>query len=218
LKINPVINKKTGEIIISLALVKDEKEFINRLTGKAYLTFQQYDMATTVRFFRKYKQNRSYYFKNYSTDRFPVWHIKNTVIIPSDFNVPAESKIYHIAGNDKQGRFIQRGKLFCMRRIEMDGRYISDARTSEDSGRVHIEFTLDKKGAAVFSRVTEKLIGKKMGILIDGIVLSYPTIQSRIPNGRAMIAGNFTIKQAEILAGLLKMGTLSTYFTIKIIK
>ncbi|MBI3292157.1 MAG: protein translocase subunit SecD, partial [Elusimicrobia bacterium] len=71
---------------------------------------------------------------------------------------------------------------------------------------VALEF--NPEGARVFARVTELNIGKNLAIVLDGIVQSAPVIRTRIPDGRAVIEGNFTADDAKLLATVLRAGAL----------
>jgi protein-export membrane protein SecD len=71
---------------------------------------------------------------------------------------------------------------------------------------VSIEFS--KVGGKVFSDITEKNIEKYLAIVLDGIVQSTPMIRSKIPNGKAVIEGDFTSEEAKLLVTILKAGAL----------
>jgi protein-export membrane protein SecD len=93
---------------------------------------------------------------------------------------------------------------------EITGAYLVNAKV-EIGGefglpRVGIEFNSD--GAKIFSRVTEVNVNKNLAIILDGIVQSAPVIRSKIPDGRAVIEGNFTIEEAKFYATVLRAGAL----------
>lgn len=66
----------------------------------------------------------------------------------------------------------------------------------------------DTTGADLFSKITEKNIGKSMAIFLDGELLSAPVIQTAIFGGEATITGNFTADEAKTLAQNLNFGAL----------
>jgi preprotein translocase subunit SecD len=71
-----------------------------------------------------------------------------------------------------------------------------------------VAFALTEEGATVFGPFTESHIGEPLAIVLDGIVLSAPTIQTRIDSG-GVIAGAFeTPADAVALAAQLNSGTL----------
>jgi preprotein translocase subunit SecD len=56
-------------------------------------------------------------------------------------------------------------------------------------------------GARVeFAAITRDNKGKRMGIILDGELVSAPIIRSPILQGRAIIMGDFTMEEAERIA------------------
>jgi len=53
-----------------------------------------------------------------------------------------------------------------------------------------VNFELDREGAAKFAQVTGRNVGRRLAIVLDGVVRSAPRIQERIPNGRGQITLN----------------------------
>lgn len=92
----------------------------------------------------------------------------------------------------------------------LTGKYIKTARVEYDGRtnkpQIGIVFTDD--GAKMFADITKNNIGKSLAILLDGSVISAPTIQSEILGGQAQITGTFSIQEANDLARGLKYGAL----------
>ena len=63
---------------------------------------------------------------------------------------------------------------------------------------------LTRAGAEAFRRVTRDNINNRLAIVLDNEVVSAPTIQSEIPNGEAVITGNFTSEEARNLATVME--------------
>ena len=63
-------------------------------------------------------------------------------------------------------------------------------------------------GAQVFADTTAKNVGKVFGIFLDGQPISTPVIREVIPNGTAVISGNFSPEIAKELARNLNYGAL----------
>ncbi|MCA9904265.1 MAG: hypothetical protein KC547_10430, partial [Anaerolineae bacterium] len=77
----------------------------------------------------------------------------------------------------------------------------------EPSGRWVIVFETTSDGAQIFGSYTQANVGSPMAIVLDGVVLSAPNIQSRIDtNGQ--ITGNFDQESAQQLALQLRSGAL----------
>ena len=51
-------------------------------------------------------------------------------------------------------------------------------------------------------------VGRKLAIVLDGVVYSDPVIKERIPNGTAVIEGSYTDEEAKVLAIALRTGRL----------
>ncbi|MDI6751289.1 MAG: protein translocase subunit SecD [bacterium] len=106
------------------------------------------------------------------------------------------------------------GKNYLVKeKAELTGEYLKDAylsRSSESglglSTVVALEF--DSIGARKFAKVTGENVGKQLAIVLDGKVKSAPKINTRIPDGRAVIEGSFTREEARDLAVVLRAGTL----------
>ena len=78
---------------------------------------------------------------------------------------------------------------------------------------VHLQY--DDKGAKIFDRFTFQNIGKRLAIVLDGVIHSAPVIRDRIPNGQAQISGNFSSQEASDLALVLRAGALPAPVTIE---
>ncbi|MEY8882478.1 protein translocase subunit SecD [Donghicola sp. XS_ASV15] len=89
------------------------------------------------------------------------------------------------------------------------GEQLTDAQPSFDqNGRPAVNFRFNPQGARKFGDYTAANIGSPFAIVLDGEVISAPTIQSHIPGGSGIITGNFTIEESTNLAVLLRAGAL----------
>jgi len=64
------------------------------------------------------------------------------------------------------------------------------------------------QGSREFAKITRENIGKQLAIILDGVIYSYPTIQSVIAEGSAMITGLKNWEEAKELVVVLRSGTL----------
>lgn len=80
---------------------------------------------------------------------------------------------------------------------------------SEDSEYI-VSLELDSDGAKAFSEATERLSQTSgvISIWMDDTMISYPTVQSHITDGKATISGNFTADDATDLANKINGGAL----------
>jgi len=96
------------------------------------------------------------------------------------------------------------------KRIILNGENLLDAQPqmNNQTNETVVSFTLDRVGAKRFGKATSTGIGKQMAIVLDGKIVSAPTIQSVIASGNGQISGNFTFQSATDLALLLRSGAL----------
>ncbi len=92
----------------------------------------------------------------------------------------------------------------------LTGKYIKTARVEYDgtTNKPQIGIVFDSEGSKLFAEITKTNIGKQLAILLDGQVISAPTIQSEILGGQAQISGTFSIQEANALSRSLKFGAL----------
>jgi len=71
---------------------------------------------------------------------------------------------------------------------------------------VALEFT--DNGAKLFADATTANVGKVINISMDSDIISSPTVNTAITDGKAIITGNFTAESAQELADLIKEGAM----------
>ncbi len=97
----------------------------------------------------------------------------------------------------------------------MTGDMVSDAqagsRQNQTTGATEyvVSLTLTKEGTEVFGKTTSSSIGKKLPIVFDDQIISNPTVQSAITDGRAEITGMEDFEEAEKLASTIRSGALT---------
>lgn len=103
------------------------------------------------------------------------------------------------------------------RRSLVTGEMLTDAQASFDqqTGQPVVSFRFDGNGTRRFADVTTRSIGKRFAIVLDGRVITYPTIQSAITGGSGQISGNFTVESANDLSVLLRAGALPTRLNVE---
>ncbi len=94
------------------------------------------------------------------------------------------------------------------------GDELTDARPDTDqNGYPAVSFRFNATGARAFGDYTAAHIGEPFAIVLDGKVISAPTIQSHIAGGSGIITGRFTVQEASDLALLLRAGALPAGMT-----
>ncbi len=123
---------------------------------------------------------------------------------------------YELVPQRREGESLSGRYMLLKSSPELTGATLVDARVSfggnnENSlGRgypsVSIEF--NPEGTQLFGMVTQANVGKQLAIVLDGVVQSAPQIRTAIPDGHAIIEGNFSSEEARDLANILKAGAL----------
>jgi preprotein translocase subunit SecD len=89
-----------------------------------------------------------------------------------------------------------------------------------------VNLTFDSTARKTFANVTRQIANqtspltgqqKQFAIVLDGKVISAPTVNGVIPNGQAEISGNFSQTEAQTLANSLKYGALPLKFTVPVV-
>lgn len=81
---------------------------------------------------------------------------------------------------------------------------VIDQQTSQPE--ISLEFNND--GKTLFAKATQENLQKQIGIKLDNQLISAPTVQTVIPDGKASITGEFTLEEAKNLVIQLNAGAL----------
>ena len=130
----------------------------------------------------------------------PMWTVKASAMDPNE-NI---FELVAIKASSRDGK------------APLDGGAVTDARVQygNSGGSPEVSMTMNAEGANVWARMTKDNIGRQIAIVLDGMVYSYPNVQSEISGGSSQITGNFTLEEAEDLANVLKSGKLPAPATI----
>ncbi len=105
----------------------------------------------------------------------------------------------------------------------LNGRYVQGAQVgfNQTTRMPEIDFTLNTDGAKIFDDVTKSNIGKPICIFVDGQYIipdsqadSCPTVNDEIPNGKAVISGNFTLQRVQQIVQRFNAGALPAPITL----
>jgi preprotein translocase subunit SecD len=93
---------------------------------------------------------------------------------------------------------------------ELTGRYLQKAllERNQTTGEYMVKLQFDDTGTKLFADITKNSIGKMVAIYLDGAPISTPVVREIIPDGQAVISGNFTPNEAKTLVGRLNSGAL----------
>jgi preprotein translocase subunit SecD len=88
-----------------------------------------------------------------------------------------------------------------------------------------VTLSFDGEGTEAFADITRRLFDfgqqdarNRFAIVLDGVVISAPTVNQPIPGGSAEISGNFTQESAQTLANQLRFGALPISFQVESIE
>ena len=98
--------------------------------------------------------------------------------------------------------------IVVRKRVEVSGENLTDAQPTYDQGQPVVSFRFDAVGAKRFADTTSKNVGRPFAIVLDNKVISAPVIREPILQGSGIITGNFTAREANDLALLLRAGAL----------
>lgn len=120
---------------------------------------------------------------------------------------------------------------FILGPVEIPGTEISDASYAQATnsqghatGGFAVNLQFDEQGTKTFKELSERLYSlgqssqgdprSQFAIVLDGSVISAPSMNSVITDGKAQITGNFTEDEAKFLSQQLKYGALPVSFSI----
>ncbi len=128
----------------------------------------------------------------FPTDLKPLWTVKPIDEAGTIFELIA------IKANTRDGK------------APLDGGVVTDANKTfgNTSGNPEVDMGMNAEGARTWATMTSNNIGRCIAIVLDGMVYSYPRVNSEITGGRSAISGHFTVQEAEDLANVLKSGKL----------
>ena len=103
----------------------------------------------------------------------------------------------------KDGKEVEE-QLLVTRRPALTGEHVTKAIAYFDQQGYGVSLELDAEGAKIFDEVAAQNKGRRMAILLDGEIITAPTLQTDYFGGRAQITGNFDDKEARDLASALE--------------
>jgi preprotein translocase subunit SecD len=92
----------------------------------------------------------------------------------------------------------------------LTGKQLSKATVTfeQTTNQPQISLQFNNDGKQLFADITERNVGKPVGIFLDEEAISAPTVNEKISAGEAVISGNFTIAEVRSITNLLNAGAL----------
>ncbi len=105
---------------------------------------------------------------------------------------------------------IQQAQQPQFENTNLSGRDLEKAQLIFDNqtGQPIVSLKFNTEGTQKFKEITERNVGKRLAIFLDGAIISAPVVNEVIRNGEAVISGNFSITEAKQLAQRLNAGAL----------
>jgi SecD/SecF fusion protein len=93
---------------------------------------------------------------------------------------------------------------------ELTGGVITNAQANIDpnTSAPIVNMEMNSEGATDWARITGANVGKRIAIMLDGVVFSAPNVKGKIPGGRSQIEGMENLEEAKLLEIVLKAGAL----------
>lgn len=126
------------------------------------------------------------------------------ILFEYDGEVPGDMEI--LPSREHQGKV---GAYYLVPKYaQVTGKYLVDARPRFDDqkAQVLVDFVLTPEGGNKFFELTNKYYQRNIAIILDGVVISAPTVGARIKD-KGYIDGGFNSAQAKEFALLLKSGS-----------
>lgn len=98
----------------------------------------------------------------------------------------------------------------------LSGKQLKKAEVSsnQQTSEIQVSLQFNDEGSKLFEDLTRKNVGKRIGIFLDGNVISAPNVNQAITGGQAVITGGFNVTEAKLLAQRLNAGALPVPVTL----
>ena len=140
-------------------------------------------------------------------------------VFPSEcrFMWGAELETMDLGKGDVPGYFLYPCRIPEDGKARVGGDDIKSASRDYDQqdGKIAVGLRMTQEGADKWAQMTEENVDRIIAITMDGVVFSAPNVINPITDGNTQISGNFSVEDADNLAGLLNGGALPAPCVIK---
>ena len=199
-----IIRQGSDEVIVQLPGVEDPERAKDLIGKTAQLEFKLVDGAGSAALPALIEQLVvAGKWQKESDDRKEI----NRLLAPQ---LPEETQVYFEKEVDLQTGTEKLTPLLLHNQVLMTGEMVKDAsvRIGGNFNEPYVSLDLTNPGGRKFGEITGKHIHERLAIVLDDVVRSAPTIQSKILGGSAMITGSFDYDEANDLAIVLRVGAL----------
>ncbi len=132
---------------------------------------------------------------------FRFLHEKGPLADPS---TPLGYEILSLETLDKKTQQTQSTQHYVKKLPALTGKAIKEAYLLQTpSGGYEIGIQFNAEGTERFAQITRQNIGRHLGIVLDGVLCCAPLIHTEIPNGSAVLQGDFSHREALDLVNTL---------------
>jgi preprotein translocase subunit SecD len=210
-----IVSMGTDKVVIQLPGVKDierAKDLIGK-TAKLEFQFVNDKVAQSIveGWVKKVEDTGIVYKKG---QRFSEYLLQLNQALKKELP-PGHEIVFQKIVNKSTGDMTSKIAFLVETGGNLTGDDLQDARVSinQEENRPYVAINFKPTGAKVFAELTEKNVGRRMAIILDGNVYSDPVIRERIGGGSASIsmgAGGYedVLSQSRDLALILRAGAL----------
>jgi len=84
----------------------------------------------------------------------------------------------------------------------------SNVQVNPNTSKPEVLLEFNQEGTLLFEKATQQFLNQRIAIFLDDFPITFPTVQSVISDGRAVISGDFDSKSAKSLSAQLNAGAL----------
>lgn len=211
----PVIQKQSDtQILVQLPGVKDPDRAIQLLGKTALLEFKlvsaKWDRAELQRHIDEVREKVGFK-DNFTKNMVDDLNKALKGVLPKDCEIAFQKEVDKATGSARITPHLLEARTL------MTGDVLDDARVQTESrmNRPEVGLRFSSRGAQLFEIITGENVGRDLAILLDGVVVSAPRIQGKIPAagaGAVITLGHGSIQklyeEATDLALVLRAGAL----------
>jgi SecD/SecF fusion protein len=140
-------------------------------------------------------------------DKLKLWLARPDVqkVIPDNCQFVLSAKPFGVQNG--QAIYV----LYCVNKNpELTGGVVTNAlaNISPETSAPVVSMEMNSEGSTEWARITGANVNKRIAIVLDGVVYSAPVVRGKIPGGHSQIEGSADLKEAQLLAIVLKAGAL----------
>ncbi len=198
-----IVRQGEDEIVVQLPGVKDPKRALKLIGQTAQLEFKLVDSDAGV-------DAASLIRRAVDEGRVPAGADVKIINSVLKGQLPRGDAIYFMKEQDSRTGRIKKSPILLKDNTLMTGDAVKTAhvRIGGTYNEPYVALELTDRGARLFAKITEENVGKRLAIVLDGVVRSAPVIREKIGGGHAQISGSFTHEEATDLAIVLRAGAL----------